>query len=153
MHGLEMRPYSLQIYFKRVISWKVFSRHHMSQEIIIILWLLHESIAYISSLGSLNSLICLFVVLYIIILFVFSCPFFPFIPSASRAFALHVFLVIRKKYSKFTQKKAFNYWWIPSTLKSISFRAFKGLYLKNHWVTLHPWVLPPKVQPMFVSSA
>ena len=47
MMGLEIRPCSLQIYFKGVISWKVFSIHLMSQEIIIILWLLHESIAYI----------------------------------------------------------------------------------------------------------
>ena len=47
------------------------------QEIIMILWLLHESIANISSLGSLNSLICLFVALFSITVFVFSCPFFP----------------------------------------------------------------------------
>lgn len=81
MMGLEIRPCSLQVYFKGVISWKVFSRNLMSQEIIIIFGLLHESIAYISSLGSLNSLICLFVALFIIILFVFSCLFFPlFLP-------------------------------------------------------------------------
>ena len=28
--GLETRPFSLQIRFKGVISWKVFSRHLMS---------------------------------------------------------------------------------------------------------------------------
>ena len=77
MMGLEIRSCCLQVYFKGVISWRVFSRNLMCQEIIIILWLLHESIAFISSLGSLNSLICLIVVLFIIILFVFSCPFFP----------------------------------------------------------------------------